>query len=197
MADDQAGARVRVSWSLHAAALFDAIEWQRSILAAHDRGYSSAQPCYAPGSRCDAYQQSARRLARYERSKAALFGRKRADDAAAPEAAPQTAEENAVAAASVFRCTECGDGAQLRGWVKLNAHGPVGADGTVEHYDYWSEDAHPIIEESVTCRIHGEDFIEKLVDGRCTSTMVDGRYVPSHTGVGHGASRPRTGKDSR
>jgi hypothetical protein len=67
---------------------------------------------------------------------------------------------SSVPTASIFRCAECGDGTRLRGWVKLNTHGPVGADGTVERYDYWSEDAHPIIEESVTCRIHGEDFIE-------------------------------------
>ncbi|MGH3237771.1 MAG: hypothetical protein ACRDOH_31845, partial [Streptosporangiaceae bacterium] len=118
---------------------------------------------------------SARRPARYERSKAALFGRERAGDDAGPEVVPQPAAEGTVPAASAFRCAECGDGARLRAWVKLNAHGPVGADRAAERYDYWSEDAHPIIEESVTCRIHGEDFTGKLVDGQYTSVMVDGR----------------------
>lgn len=31
--------------------------------------------------------------------------------------------------------------------------------------------------EGPICRIHGEGFIEKLVNGRYTSTMVNGRYV--------------------
>jgi hypothetical protein len=83
----------------------------------------------------------------------------------------------APAPPSVFRCAECGDGARLRAWVHLNAYGPVGAAGKIERYDYESEDAHEIIEESVTCRIHGEDFIEKLVNGQYASTMVNGRYV--------------------
>jgi hypothetical protein len=62
VADD--GVRVRVSRSLHWAALFDAIEWQQTVLALHDRGRGSAGPCCAPGSRCDAYQHAARRLAK-------------------------------------------------------------------------------------------------------------------------------------
>jgi hypothetical protein len=192
VADD--GARVRVSRSLHWAALFDAIERQRSVLAAHDWGHGSAPPCCAPGSRCGAYQQSARRLARYERSKAALltglFGRERAGEDAEPEAASQSAAESTAPAASVFRCAQCGDGTQLRGWVHLNAHGPVGADGKIERYDYESEDAHEIIEESVTCRIHGEDFIEKLADGQYASVsrlaMANGRYVTGPRAQGGG-----------
>ncbi|MGH3278120.1 MAG: hypothetical protein ACRDNW_03180 [Trebonia sp.] len=83
---------------------------------------------------------------------------------------------------SIFRCAECGHGDQLRGWVHVNAHGPVGASGVIEHYDYWSEDADEIIEESITCRIHGEGSVEKLVGGQYTSTMVGGKYVAAPPG---------------
>ncbi len=68
----------------------------------------------------------------------------------------------------------------MRAWVHLNAHGPVGADGKIARYDYVSEDAAAITEESVTCRIHGEDPIEKLIDGQyallSSAMMVDRRY---------------------
>jgi len=174
-----------VSRSLHWAALFDAIEWQRSVLAFHDQGYGSAQPCCAPGNRCDAYQHSARLLARYERSKAALFavlpGRKRAGDDEEPEAA-QPAAERSGPPASVFRCAKCGDGSRLRGWAHVNVHGDVGPDGLIERSDYEDDMAfNPIIEESVTCKIHGEGFIQKLAGGGYTSVtrlaMVNGRYV--------------------
>jgi len=68
----------------------------------------------------------------------------------------------------------------LRAWGHLNAHGPAGADGKIDRYDYESEDADEITEESVTCRIHGEDPIEKLIDGQyallSSAMMVDRRY---------------------
>lgn len=83
---------------------------------------------------------------------------------------------------SIFRCAECGDGTRLRGWARVNAHGPVGASGVIEHYDYWSEDADEIIEESITCRIHGEGSVEKLVGDQYTSTMVDGKYTAAPPG---------------
>jgi hypothetical protein len=78
---------------------------------------------------------------------------------------------------SIFRCAECGDGARLRGWVHVSAHGPVGADGVIGHYEYESEDAAEIIEESITCEIHGEGAIEKLAGGQYTSAMVNGKFV--------------------
>jgi hypothetical protein len=39
--------------------------------------------------------------------------------------------------------------------------------------------ARPILEESVTCKVHGEDFIETLVDGQYTSHIdtATGRYA--------------------
>jgi hypothetical protein len=45
------------------------------------------------------------------------------------------------------------------------------------------------IEESATCSIHGEDFIEKLVDGQYTFTMVD-RGFDGRTRLGCGPPRP-------
>lgn len=90
---------------------------------------------------------------------------------------PQAVFSAGTTARSIFRCGECGHGDRLRGWVHVNAHGPVGPDGVIEHYDYWSEDADEIIEESVTCRIHGEGSIEKLTGGRYTSAMEHGRFV--------------------
>lgn len=175
-------ARARVSRSLYFAALHDAIEWERSTLATHDSLYGSVQSCCAPGSRCGAYKQAAALLARFERAKEALYGGGRGTSGPEPEPLPaaEASQADPVNAPSVFRCAECGDGTGLRAWVHLNAHGPVGADGKIERYDYESEDEDEIIEESVTCRTHGEDFIEKLVDGQYTSAMVDGRYVAGH-----------------
>jgi len=61
----------------------------------------------------------------------------------------------------------------LRGWVHVNAHGPVGADGV---------DAAEIIEESITCEVHGEGAIEKLAGARYTSAMVNGKFVAPNAG---------------
>lgn len=77
----------------------------------------------------------------------------------------------------IFRCAECGNGSRLRGVVKLNAYGPVGPDGVIEHYDDWAEDADEIIEEAVCCQVHGEEPVEKLAGGRYTSFMVNGKFT--------------------
>ncbi len=181
-------AQVRVSRSLYFAALLGAIERERSILATHDPLYGSARSCCAPGSRCGAYKRSAALLARFERAEEALYGGRRDSGGAEPETAPvpEVSRADATAAPSVFRCAECGDGTRLRAWVHLNAHGPVGADGKIERYDYESEDADEIIEESVTCSVHGEDPVEKLIDGQYTllssAIMVGRRYVAGPRG---------------
>lgn len=47
-------------------------------------------------------------------------------------------------------------------------------------HDYESEDAAEIIEESITCKIHGEGAIEKLVGGQYTSAMVNGKFVATN-----------------
>lgn len=88
-------------------------------------------------------------------------------DASTPSATPE---------ASVFRCAECGDGARLYAWTHVVAHGPVDAKGVIENYD-WTDDNDDVIEESIQCEVHGEDSIEKLVDGRYSSAMVNGWYV--------------------
>jgi len=80
---------------------------------------------------------------------------------------------------SVFRCTECGHGGSLRAWAHVNIHGDVGPDGHIEWPDYEDDAYWPVIEESVTCKLHGEDFIEKLVDGQYTAHIdtATGRYA--------------------
>lgn len=58
---------------------------------------------------------------------------------------------------------------------------PIGPDGPIERSDYEDHAFWPIIEESVTCKIHGEDFIEKLAGGQYKTlaalALVNGRYV--------------------
>jgi hypothetical protein len=83
---------------------------------------------------------------------------------------------SATPEASVFRCAECGDGARLYAWTHVVAHGPVGAIGVIENYD-WTDDDDDVIEESIICEVHGEGSVEKLIDGLYSSAMVDGRYV--------------------
>jgi hypothetical protein len=85
--------------------------------------------------------------------------------AAAEPAAPAPAAPAAAPGPSVFRCTGCGRGGNLRAWAHVNIHGDVGPDGHIE--------------ESVTCKIHGEDLIEKLVDGQYTAhfDMAAGCYA--------------------
>lgn len=87
-----------------------------------------------------------------------------------------TYETEVAPEASVFRCAECGDGAHLRAWTHVIAHGAVNAKGVIDDYD-WTEDDDEVIEESVICRIHGENSIEKLVEGEYTATMIDGQFV--------------------
>ena len=82
----------------------------------------------------------------------------------------------ATPAASVYRCAECGDGTRLRAWTHVVAHGPVNATGVIERYD-WTDDNDDVIEESITCEVHGESFTEKLVEGEYTSAMINGRFV--------------------
>ncbi len=82
----------------------------------------------------------------------------------------------------MFRCTECGHGAGLRAWAQVNIHGDLGPDGHIEWPDYEDDAFWTIVEESVTCKVHGEAFIEKLVDGRYTS------YI--ETARGHYAAAP-------
>lgn len=77
----------------------------------------------------------------------------------------------------IFRCAECGNGSRLRGVVKLNAFGSVGPDGVIEYYDDWAEDADDIIEEAVSCQVHGEGPVEKLVGGSYTSFMTNGEFT--------------------
>ncbi|WP_152990173.1 hypothetical protein [Sphaerimonospora mesophila] len=82
----------------------------------------------------------------------------------------------ATPATSVYRCAECGDGTRLYAWTHVVAHGPVSAKGVIDHYD-WTDDDDDVIEESIICSVHGEGFVEKLIDGLYSSAMVDGRYV--------------------
>jgi hypothetical protein len=81
----------------------------------------------------------------------------------------------------VFRCAECGDGTRLRAWAHVNIHGDVGPDGLIERSDYEDDAFWPIIEESVTCKVHGEDRVEKLTGGRYVPVpelaLEGGRYV--------------------
>ncbi|MEV0382362.1 hypothetical protein [Nonomuraea sp. NPDC050643] len=89
---------------------------------------------------------------------------------------PYDADQHDPLKASVFRCAECGHGARLRAWTHVIAHGPVNAEGVIDDYDY-TEDDDEVIEESVICQVHGENSIEKLIDGAYTATMIDGKYV--------------------
>lgn len=54
---------------------------------------------------------------------------------------PSAARAEEIPKPSIFRYAECGDGARLRGWVHVNAHGPVGADGVIEHYEGYAKPA--------------------------------------------------------
>ena len=93
--------------------------------------------------------------------------------------APESREASAppvALEASVFRCAVCGDGARLYAWTHVVAHGPVGAKGVIENYD-WTDDDDDVIEESIQCEVHGEGSVEKLINGRYSSAMVNGRYV--------------------
>lgn len=85
-------------------------------------------------------------------------------------------ERETVSVASVFRCTECGDGTRLHAWTHVIARGPVNAKGVIDDYD-WTEDDDEVIEESVICQVHGDASIEKLVDGEYTAAMIDGKFV--------------------
>jgi hypothetical protein len=77
--------------------------------------------------------------------------------------------------------SECGHGRSLRAWAQVNIHGDLAPDGNIEWPDYEDDAYWPIIEESVTCKVHGEDHIEKLIDGRhvplADLAMEGGRYV--------------------
>ncbi len=99
--------------------------------------------------------------------------------ATARPAGPVPAPPAAAPGPSVFRCTECGHGGSLRAWAHVNIHGDLGPDGLIERADYEDDAYWPVIEESVTCKVHGEDFIEKLVDGQYTSDIdiATGRYA--------------------
>jgi hypothetical protein len=91
------------------------------------------------------------------------------------------AAESTSPAASVFRCARCGDGTRLRAWAHVNIHGDVGPDGLIERSDYEDDAFLPILEESVTCKVHGEDHVEKLVGARYVAVaelaLEAGRYV--------------------
>lgn len=80
---------------------------------------------------------------------------------------------------SLFRCSECGHGGSLRAWAHVNIHGDIGPDGLIERSDYEDDAFWPIIEESVTCKVHGEGRVEKLIDGQYTSYIdtATGRYA--------------------
>lgn len=70
---------------------------------------------------------------------------------------------------SIFRCAECGNGSHLRGWAHVNIHGDVGPDGHIKRGNYEDDAFDSIIEESITCEIHGEGRIEKLIGGQYTA----------------------------
>jgi hypothetical protein len=97
----------------------------------------------------------------------------------AEPAVPKPAPQAAAPGPSVFRCTECGHGRNLRAWAQVNIHGDLAPDGNIEWPDYEDDAYWPIVEESVTCKVHGEGFIEKLVDGQYTSNIdtATGRYA--------------------
>jgi hypothetical protein len=44
-------------------------------------------------------------------------------------------------------------------WAHVNIHGDLGPDGHIDWPDYEDDAFWPILEESVTCKVHGEDFI--------------------------------------
>ncbi len=102
--------------------------------------------------------------------------------ATAELAGPAPAPPAAAPGPSVFRCTECGHGGSLRAWAHVNIHGDLGPDGHIEWPDYEDDAFWPVIEESVTCKVHGEDFIEKLAGGQYTShiDIANGRYTAAH-----------------
>jgi hypothetical protein len=109
--------------------------------------------------------------------------------ATAEPTVPAPAPPSDAPGPSVFRCTECGPGDSLRAWAHVNIHGDLGPDGHIDWPDYEDDAFWPILEESVTCKVHGEDFIEKLVDGQYTSHIdtATGRYAAApavSTGVG-------------
>jgi hypothetical protein len=97
--------------------------------------------------------------------------------ATAEPAAP--APPAATPGPSVFRCTECGHGRSLRAWAHVNIHGDLAPDGNIEWPNHEDDAFWPVIEDSVTCKLHGEDHIEKLVDGQYTSHIdtATGRYA--------------------
>lgn len=88
----------------------------------------------------------------------------------------------AAPAMSIFRCTACGHGTHLRAWTHVVAHGPVGVDGVIDHYD-WTDDDDDLIEESINCAVHGESFVEKLIEGAYTAVMVNGRFVSARVAL--------------
>lgn len=64
----------------------------------------------------------------------------------------------------VWRCSECGHGRFLDAYARALVRGPVDSDGLVNQYDYDDCDT---IEESITCRVHADQFVpEKRVNGR-------------------------------
>jgi hypothetical protein len=99
--------------------------------------------------------------------------------ATAERPVPEPAPPSAAPVPSVFRCTECGHGRNLRAWAQVNIHGDLAPDGHIEWPDYEDDAYWPIVEESVTCKLHGEAFIEKLVDSQYTSYQdtATGRYA--------------------
>lgn len=101
--------------------------------------------------------------------------------ATAEQAVPAPPPPAAAPGPSVFRCAECGHGQNLRAWATVNIHGDLAPDGNIEWPDYEDDAFWPVIEESVTCKVHGEDHIEKLTGGRhvplADLAMEGGRYV--------------------
>lgn len=67
-------------------------------------------------------------------------------------------------------------------WAHAVTYGPVGSDGTLSRDD-WIDDDDDLIEESIICSVHGESFIEKLVEGAFTAEMINGRFVSARVAV--------------
>lgn len=69
-----------------------------------------------------------------------------------------------VTEASVYRCAECGHGRHLTAWGNASVHGPLGADGEIESFE-WDE-VWQVHEDSIQCARHPDGVVEKAIDGR-------------------------------
>lgn len=91
---------------------------------------------------------------------AACTGRKAASRAPAPPAASSPGP----AWTGAYRCAGCGHGRHLTAWGSATVHGPLGAAGDIEAFD-WDE-VWQVHEASIQCARHPGGLLEKNIGGR-------------------------------